>query len=221
MALQNSAESTSGAFYRVLVPPARNPCATAHFSFNDIPNLTAALQTGNDQAFQCLHQQWNPRIYRYSFVLAYGDESLAIEIVQATYIKIFKHIRPLSDETALWNWIAKAARNAATDLGRTGGRYQRLLGRFKDWLLPVHTQKHPLDADANPETLLEILDHALVQLEKEELELLQARYFDGDSLEDIANRLGLTHRAVEGRLARLRKKLKAQIQILVSLQANE
>lgn len=221
MGLGNSAEATPGALYRVLVPPARNPSATAEFSFTDIPNLTAALQSGNEQAFQCLHQEWNGRIYRYSFVLACGDESLAIEIVQATYIRVYKHIRPLSDEAALWNWIARAARNVATDLRRTGGRYQRLLGRFKDWILPDHTQKHPLDTDASAETLLKILDQALAQLEKQELDLLQARYFNGDSLDDIANRLGLTNRAVEGRLSRLRKKLKGQIANLIKPHGHE
>jgi hypothetical protein len=39
----------------------------------------------------------------------------------------------VSDEQALWNWITCAARHAAIDLRRQGGRYYRTLLRFAEW----------------------------------------------------------------------------------------
>src|SRR5687767_13787321 len=92
------------------------------FAFSDVPQLTAALKRGEDAAFVWLHGQWSRRINRYAFALAAGDDSFAAEIAQATWLRIVRHMRVLGDEAALWSWIACAARHAATDLRRKGGR---------------------------------------------------------------------------------------------------
>jgi RNA polymerase sigma factor (sigma-70 family) len=113
-----------------------------------------------------------------------------------------KHLRPVENETALWNWLARAARNAATDLRRTDSRYRAALDRCP-----------ALAADDSEDGLSSALDAAMAQLSDDERQLLDDRYFQRISLEETASRLGCTARAVEGRLARLREKLRALIVI--------
>lgn len=103
------------------------------FTFADTPALTRALRGGDEEAFRWLHQQWNARLFHYSFAIAAGDEGLAGEIAQATYLRILRHVGELPGEEALWNWIARAASNAATDLHRKRSRYSGALARFTDW----------------------------------------------------------------------------------------
>ena len=38
---------------------------------------------------------------RYCFALSAGDDAFAVETAQATYLRIFHHVPPLPDETAL------------------------------------------------------------------------------------------------------------------------
>ena len=182
--------------------------ATTPYSFADVPALCAGLRSGNESAFRFLHEQWNTRILRYCFALAAGNEALAMDCVQATYLRIFKQLRSLPDEAALWHWIALAARSAAADLHRVGGRYRRALQRFTDWL------QHSFGrARENPgeSQLFSALDRALAALDAEERFLVEARYFRRAPLEEIAGELSLSVRAVEGRLARTRDRLREKI----------
>jgi len=81
----------------------------------------AALRRGDEAAFAWLHDAWSGRINRYCFALAAGDEPFAREMPRPPGCACARHVRVVSDEQALWNWIACAARHAATDLRRTGG----------------------------------------------------------------------------------------------------
>ena len=88
---------------------------------------------------------------------------------------------------------------------RTGSRYRGALARFADWLTLRHAAP---DAD---NALHAALDSALAQLSAEERALLDARYFHRESLDEIGARLGVSSRAVEGRLARVRERLRQSI----------
>ena len=191
--------------------PSRNPAGKPCFSFAQTPRLTLALRTGDEEAFRWLHEQWNMRLFHYCFVLARGDGTLASEIAQSAYIRLFRHIRELPDEIALWNWLARAARSAAADLNRTGGRYRGAIARFTEWLLPRGAIERVGDLEDRSDSLLQALDRVLARLGGDELSLLEARYFAGVPLEEIGTRLGISARAVEGRLARLRQKMRQLI----------
>ncbi len=184
--------------------PAALP-ATEAFAFDDVPRLTVALKRGDESAFTWLHDKWSRRIHRYCFALAAGDDTFASEVTQATWLRLVRHIRVVQYEEALWSWIACAARHAATDLRRKGGRYLRALSRFAEWWQPADidtaTDDHPPAA----------LEAALSKLTPDEHALIEGRYFTRESLEIIAARYGLSARAVEGRLARLRDKLRELI----------
>jgi RNA polymerase sigma factor (sigma-70 family) len=186
-----------------LVLPEAQPAAPA-LAFDDVPRLTAALQRGEETAFTWLHGEWSERINRYCFALAAGDEAFAGEIAQETWLRLARHGRVLRDEAALWSWLACAARHAAIDLRRKGGRYLRALGRLASWWRPPACA---LGTDSG-DVLFAALEAALQRLAADERALIAARYFDGESLETIGDRYAISIRAVEGRLARLRTRLR-------------
>jgi RNA polymerase sigma factor (sigma-70 family) len=179
----------------------------AGFGFDDVARLTHALKGGDEAAFSWLHHAWSRRINRYCFALAAGDGTFASEIAQATWLRLVKHVRVMHDEATLWNWIARAARNAATDARRKGSRYLHALFRFAEsW-----TRKPATHCNDSPDHLLAALEAALEKLTPDERALIDGRYFAGDSLELIGRAGGLSARAVEGRLARLRARLRELI----------
>lgn len=181
--------------------------AAKTFAFEDAEQLTKALKRGDGAAFAWLYDQWSHRISRYCFALAAGDAALAADIAQAVWLRMVRHIRVVRDEAALWNWIACAARHAAADLRRATGRYRRVLDRFMEW----RHQPFRSVAENRTDGLLTALEQALLQLAPEERELIHGRYFAGESLATIAVRHALSERAVEGRLARLRLRLRELI----------
>ncbi|HET6406909.1 MAG TPA: sigma-70 family RNA polymerase sigma factor [Chthoniobacteraceae bacterium] len=186
------------------------PCTLA-----DVSRLTVALKRGDESAFALLHRAWSGRINRYCFALAAGDENFAAEIAQAAWWRLVKHIRVMDDEQALWNWIACAARHAATDLRRKGKRYLLALTRFFEF----RTYSTPLDSQDESADLLAALESALERLTPEERMLIEKRYFERDSLEAIGASLSLSTRAVEGRLARVRLRLREMVAMELKLNA--
>jgi RNA polymerase sigma factor (sigma-70 family) len=176
------------------------------FGLDDVPRLTAALKRGEEDAFTWLHSEWGGRINRYCFALAAGDEAFAAEIAQGVWLRMVKHIRILGDEQAMWCWIACAARHTAVDLRRKGGRYARALDRFKAWWSP--SSDTITDDTAS---LMHALEASLAMLSSEEQLMIEGRYFAGESLDAIGTRLAISSRAVEGRLARLRQRLREEI----------
>ena len=203
--------SDSVSFAPLPLAVSREPLAACHgapFSFADTPRLTRALKDGDESAFRFLHSQWNQRLTRYCFALAECDATLARDIVQNTYLRIFRHVREFPAEEILWNWIICAARSAASDLRRTGGRYRKALARFAEWL---HLQKPPPAERADEGHISAALEKAIATLTEEERALLDVRYIAQRSLEEAGRQFGASARAIEGRLARIRAKLRQRI----------
>jgi RNA polymerase sigma factor (sigma-70 family) len=183
------------------------------YSFHDVPRLNKALRRGDEEAFRWLHTQWNGRLVRYCFVIARGDDAVANELAQATYLRLMRHIRPLPDEYALWAWMARAARSAAADRHRVGMRYSKALARLGDWMAgPKPEQVEPKTESA----LYTLLDRVLDELDEEEQFLIDRRYFNPVPLETIGAELNCSARAIEGRLARLRKKIHQRLQLCMN-----
>lgn len=182
--------------------------ATDHFSFADTPRLTRALRDGNEEAFRFLHTEWNRRLSRYCFVLAQCDVALAHEVVQNTYLRIFRYAREFPDEGIFWNWVVCVARSAAADLRRSGGRYRKAVTRFAEWL---RADKVRILGPPDESFLNVALDNALATLTPEEQRLIEARYTAQSPLSETAAAFGASTRAIEGRLARIRAKLRKEI----------
>lgn len=171
---------------------------------NDFRAFTLAVRRGDAEAFARFYDRYSFRLYRFLLGLTRGDEGEAREVCQAAFIKAAKRFPVCDEERTLWAWLASVARNAFIDHYRARRRRSRL----------VSLEEAPalLAAEERPPALLsEILREALAALPAEERELMQAAYIDARPVGDLAEAAGQTYKAMEGRLARLRHKLKDQL----------
>jgi RNA polymerase sigma-70 factor (ECF subfamily) len=171
---------------------------------DDIRALTLAIRRGDAAAFDRFHDLYSFRLYRFLLVLARGDENAAREICQAAMIKLAKRFEAFDEERMLWAWLCTVAKNAFIDHYRA----QRRRDRF------VSLEEMPASIageDNSDGRLSEILREALGTLEPEERELMQAAYVDKRPLRELAGASGMSYKAVESRLARLRLKLKEKL----------
>jgi RNA polymerase sigma-70 factor (ECF subfamily) len=166
--------------------------------------LTRAVRRGDADAFARFYDLYSFRLYRLLLVLARGDENTAREVCQAVMTKLAKRFEVFDDERQLWAWLCAFAKNTFIDHYRA----QRRRDRF------VSLEEMPASIAGEENSvgqLSEILREALAALPPEEREMLQAAYIDKRSLQELADASGLTYKAVESRLARLRLKLKEQL----------
>lgn len=169
--------------------------------------LTAGVRRGEEPAVRALHARYSERLTRYALVITRGDETTAAEAVQTAFLKSLRNLRPMDDEAALWAWLARTARTAAADLGRRSRRYRAVLGKVAS-LFSRPPEPPPEDTEA---VWLAALESALTQLDEDSRRLIEARYYQKRPLAAVAAELSSTDRAIEGRLARVREKLRRAI----------
>ena len=167
--------------------------------------LTAALACGDDLAWSQFHRDYGPTLFRQLLAATRGDHDLASEGLQQTYLRVARYARSCESEAMFWGWLRVVARTALSDCRRRRRSFWGLLRRRAD------EPEIGTDASGNDEPLQFALDAALASLEAGDRALLEAKYFSGESVRAIAERLDVSTKAVESRLTRARAELRRQL----------
>ena len=165
--------------------------------------LVVAIARGDDTAFERLYERYHRRLLRLALMLGRGDELLAHEAVQGTFIVAAGKLRRVDGEEHLWNWLAQVARQ---QIGRACRQ------RARDAEVVSAEDLSALTATAESDRQLEeILDSALAALGQEDRQIIERFYFDRLSHKEIAEQLNITPKAVSSRLERARTALRSLI----------
>lgn len=174
----------------------------AQNSAPDIATLTAQIRAGDEEAFRAFHQLYFDRLYQFLLLVTRGNEPEARDALQETLLRVIRYARKFDDEEIFWSWLKTVARSAARDAGRKQNRYLNLLQKFA---LHSATQSPPA---ADHHSLGDLLEESLAELPVRDRELIKAKYLDGASVRDLASNSGLTEKAIESLLLRLRKRIR-------------
>jgi RNA polymerase sigma-70 factor, ECF subfamily len=187
-------------------------------------DVSRRILKGDEQAFREVFDQFFPRLYRFALARLGGDGDQARELVQLTFCKAFERLDTYRGESPLYGWFCQICRNAIADAGRNRQRELR------------YTPS--LEEDATIEAMLESLaaplaDEPECQLWREELvrliqsaldclpgrygEVLEWKYVDGLSVQEIAQRLAVGPKAAESYLTRARDAFREAIAALGSM----
>jgi RNA polymerase sigma-70 factor (ECF subfamily) len=172
----------------------------------DVAALTRRLAAHEEAAFREFHARYFDRLYQFLLIVARGQEQEAQEALQETMLRVARRACAFDDEGQFWCWLKTVARNAARDGGRRENRYRALLENF--FTRKVATTAEPNDEEARLKTLL---DETLDELSPNERRLVEGKYLDGSAVKELSADTGLTERAVESRLLRLRRQLRERL----------
>lgn len=166
----------------------------------DVAFLTAGIRAGREESFREFHQLYFDRLYRFLLVIARGNEDEARDALQETLLRVVRYARKFDSEEAFWSWLKVIARSAARDAGRKQHRYLNLLQKFA-----LHSETH----SPNPAPSLgDLLEESLEELPASDRELIQAKYLHGATVREIASDRGLTEKAIESLLLRVRQRIR-------------
>ncbi|MBK9139175.1 MAG: sigma-70 family RNA polymerase sigma factor [Verrucomicrobia bacterium] len=188
-------------------PPGAQRAAAPGPAECGIAALTRRMAAGEEAAWREFHDAYCDRLRLYLLVVTRGNEESAREALQAALLRAVRHVRRFDTEEAFWGWLTVLARSAAMDQQRKHRRYLAFLDRYLAWN-HRHEPAAPVDAD---QRLAEALARALQALPDEERGLVERKYFAGVSVHELAAATGETDKAIESRLGRIRRKLKAAI----------
>ncbi|MBX7165007.1 MAG: sigma-70 family RNA polymerase sigma factor [Pirellulales bacterium] len=141
-----------------------------------------------------------------------GEQAAVDEVFQEVALAAVSQRAPLADATKVAPWLYRLAVIQSLLYRRRRGRQRKLVDRFAQTGLAENSDRtaDPLDwllADERRDTIHE----ALRRLGPRDAEILVLKYTQDWSYHQIAERLGISHSAVETRLHRARARLRSQL----------
>jgi RNA polymerase sigma-70 factor, ECF subfamily len=188
--------------------PVLSAADRAPMNLLDIPTLTHRMMKGDEMAWRIFYNAYFNRLWRYLLVVAAGDKDHAREALQATFLRVVRHVKVFPDENVFWSWLTVVARTAFADETKKRRRYLAVLNRF------AHDSpaEHDGLGDAQTEEWLnQLLERHVALLPSDERELVEQKYFRHRTVREIVAMLQTSEKAVESKLYRIRRKLKDAI----------
>ena len=174
--------------------------------------LVEKLLAHDERAFAEFFDTYAPRLFRFAMRRA-GDEDLAEEITQTTLITAVTRLKTWRGEATLFTWLCTISRRQLVDHWRKTARRPELRPLDDDPDVRAALESLAFGGDRPDATDTVIDGRRLAERVQATLDYLPNRYGDvlewkyllGLSVNEIAERLGSTPKAVESTLTRARQ----------------
>jgi RNA polymerase sigma-70 factor (ECF subfamily) len=161
-------------------------------------------QSGDAGAFDELAERWQERLWRHALRLT-GDSEAAWDILQDTWLAISRKIGQLNEAAAFPGWAYRIASNQCRDWQRRERRRRNGIESYAEWFRKVEIQ----EADS---TRCGEVREAVASLADPDQTIINLRYSEGFSVDEIAQILGIPTGTVKSRLHTVRKRLRSQME---------
>ncbi len=169
--------------------------------------LIEGCRLGQPEAFRALFEMYKDRVY--SVALRYsGDATLAQDIAQETFVKLFSTIGSFRGDSRFESWLYRLVVNSCFDHKRKARRLMPLFDGLRSMLRAPSASA--LDEMVRSERSVQ-LQSAIAALPPEQRMVIVLRYTQGLSYEEIAEIMGCSAGTVGSRLNRLHKLLEARL----------
>jgi RNA polymerase sigma-70 factor (ECF subfamily) len=156
---------------------------------------------GDNEAFNILYRNYYNQVY-YSAYAVIKDHFLAQDIVQETFMKVFRHLHALKEEGKKGAWLNVISRNTAIDF------YRKRLGCLEISDDNIEINSIAVEEDMDKYIEMKTVRELLFSLEPQHRQSLLLIYEYGLTYEQLASYQNTTVSAVKSKLHRAKKKLR-------------
>ena len=186
--------------------PAVLPFSISETKSSAVSVLTLQLQRGDDAAWAQFHRDYGPGIFRHLLAATRGDHDLASEALQQTYLRVARSVRTCESDAVFVGWLRVVARSVLLDCWRRRRSFWQMLQRRH-----ADPSAEAALSSEEEDRILACLDGVLAALEPDDRALLEAKYFSGDDVRTLADKLMISPKAAESRLTRARAQLRQRL----------
>jgi RNA polymerase sigma factor (sigma-70 family) len=169
------------------------------------------------QAVLAEHDRW----LRTVVCARVGEPQAIDEVMQEVSLAAVEQRAPLSDPGKVAPWLYRLAVTQSLLYRRKMGRRRKLMDRYLDRHRPTEQGTRQLDPLGwlLAEERRGLIRTALTRLPRRDAEILLLKYTEDWSYRELAQRLGISRSAVEARLHRARKRLRAELAAVEVIEA--
>lgn len=179
--------------------------------FAEATRSAPEVTSGNADEWRVLYDQYSVRVWRYVARLLGADSEAVADAVQETFLAAARSAHRFDPQKGThWSWLAGIAHNQVAVYWRRVGvrRIDPAEPRFDD---SPGGGNVPEDHLQQRETI-ELVRQVLAELPGDYAGLLEAKYTDGCSVNELVEAFGGTTEAMRSRLARARREFKRRIE---------
>jgi RNA polymerase sigma-70 factor (ECF subfamily) len=158
-----------------------------------------ACQQGDRAAFQLLFETYKDKVFSIAVYSSGGDRSLADDVTQQIFLKLFTAIRQFRGDSEFTTWLYRLVVNACLDERR---RRRRLLPWGESVAMKNPSEKKPQEKQYARLEIAEAVQAAIGELKPKFRMPILLKYIEGLSYEEIASVMGCSKGTVASRLNR-------------------
>jgi RNA polymerase sigma-70 factor (ECF subfamily) len=178
---------------------------------NSSQELIARVRSGDDEAFRLIFDRYIRPVMSFIYDMI-GQRDLAEELAQETFVRAYRGIKSLKDDTKLSTWLFGIAKNVARESLRTRIRENNKVEIENDSVMELSDKELLPDGRLLGKELNRVIHEALSTLDEDRREVFTLKVFQQRSYEEIAEITGFSIPKLKTDLHRARAEMRRRIQ---------
>ena len=174
--------------------------------------LIHRAQSGDEQAFSELMRVYHTFVYAIVAGIVNNSHD-AEEVVQDTFLNVYRGLTQLEDTAKFESWLAEIARNCARQWFRKQRGDTISIDEVSEQTLPT---EDPPDERLTQQEQRELIRRTMETLPQKDRDIARAFYLEGASYDELTSTHGLSYNAVAFRLSRAKRQLSKRLQYLLT-----
>jgi RNA polymerase sigma-70 factor, ECF subfamily len=190
--------------------------------------LVRKMLAGDERAFHAFFDDYFPRVYRFALPRLGRQEDAARDVVQAAMTKAIRNLKDFRGDAALFTWVCQICRHQIIDHLRAHRRRTDKVVLIDDSpevraaleAVEAPDQDNPVASLDRAETA-RLVRSLLDRLPSRYGDVLEWKYVEGLSVEEIGAQLGIGHTAAQSLLARARVAFREAVETVFGSTADD
>ena len=161
-----------------------------------------ACQQGDRDAFHCLFEAYRDKVFSIAVYSSGGDRSVAEDVTQQIFVKLFTAIRQFRGESEFTTWLYRLVVNACLDERRRSRRWLPFETTRTTVAVNNMSDKRPQERQYARLEISEAVQKAIAELKPKFRLPILLKHIEGLSYEEIAEVMGCSKGTVASRLNR-------------------
>jgi RNA polymerase sigma-70 factor, ECF subfamily len=173
--------------------------------------LVARLLDGEQPAFRAFYDKYAYKMAAFVMRRSGSNRAAAEDIVQGAMVRALRALSQYRGEASLLTWLCQICRNELADQRRKSARHPKLVSMDSDVAVAAMVAAMPsetefdFNAQATNRALADSVANAMCQLPEHYVRVLELKYGDDLSVEQISHELALSFSATQSLLVRARE----------------
>ncbi len=177
----------------------------------------ARARGGDGDAFRMLVERHSRSVFRLAYRLT-GNEQDAEDVVQESFLRAYRQLEKYDGRAGFHTWLYRIATNYALDLLRSRKRTNQRKDEEGNYMLDnIPAAETPADRAVFSLQLRQRLAGAMAALSDQERAAFVLRHFEGHSIHEIGEALGVGESATKNSIFRAVQKLRRALEPFVGV----